>query len=65
MKSKQIEGGKITENLGFKSLLLKVKNFFVLLLFFFQILHKNCISLFLTMFEYRTRAIIARGLHTF
>ena len=43
----QIMGGKITENLGFKSPLRKVKNFLYLFSFHFQILH-----LFLTIFEY-------------
>ena len=37
----QIMGGKITENMGFKSPLRKVKFFFVLLSFHFQILHKK------------------------
>ena len=35
----QIMGGKITENLGFKSPLRKVKNFLVFFSFHFQILH--------------------------
>ena len=48
----QIMGGKITENLGFESLLWKVKNCFVLFLFIFKFsVKKNCISLFLTIFE--------------
>ena len=49
----QIMGGKITENLGFESLLWKVKNYFVLFLIIFKFsVKKNCISLFLTIFEY-------------
>ena len=43
----QIMGGKITENLGLKS-----PQFFCPFSVHFQILHKNCISLFLTIFEY-------------
>ena len=39
----QITGGKITENLGFKSPLRKVKIFCPFFIHF-QILHKNCIS---------------------
>ena len=37
----QIVDGKITENLWFESLLRKVKKFFVLFSFQFQILHTN------------------------
>ena len=48
----QIMGGKITENLGFESPLRKVKNSFVIFLFIFKFSIKNCISLFLTIFEY-------------
>jgi hypothetical protein len=48
----QIMGGKITENLGFKSLLRKVKIFLSFFLFIFKFSIKNCISLFLTIFEY-------------
>ena len=48
----QIMGGKITENLGFKSPLRKVKIFCPFFLFIFQFSIKNCISLFLTIFEY-------------
>ena len=44
----QIEGGKITENLGLKSSPQMVKISFVLFLFKFSI--QNCISLFLTIF---------------
>ena len=42
----QIMGGKITENMGFKSLLQKVKKKFVLFLFTFKFSMKNWISLF-------------------
>ena len=45
----QIMDGKITENLGFKSLFRKVKKFLSFFLFSFQILHKKCISFFLTL----------------
>ena len=48
----QIIGGKITENLGFKSPLRKVKNFLSFFLFIFKFSIKNCISVFLTIFEY-------------
>ena len=50
----QIIGGKIIENLGFGSNPRSGRsNFFVLFFsFHFQILHENCISLFLTIFEY-------------
>ena len=44
----QIMGGKITENLGFKSPLRKVKIFLSFFLFIFKFSIKNCISLFLT-----------------
>ena len=47
----QIMGGKITENLGFQSPLQKVKKNFVLFLFIFKFSIKNCISLFLTIFN--------------
>ena len=43
----QIMGGKITENLGFKSPLRKVKNFLSFFLFIFKFSIKNCRSLFL------------------
>ena len=48
----QIMGGKITENLGFKSLLRKVIFFVLFFLFIFKFSIKNCISLYLTTFEY-------------
>ena len=48
----QIIDGKITENLGFESPLRKVKTFSVLFLFIFKFSIKNCISLYLTIFEY-------------
>ena len=47
----QIKGGKITENLGFESPHRKVKKI-VLILFIFKFSIKNCISLFLSIFEY-------------
>ena len=48
----QIMGGKITENLRFKSPLRKVKIGLSFFLFIFKFSIKNCISLFLTIFEY-------------
>ena len=48
----QIMGRKIAENLGFESLLWKVKKFFLSFFCSFSDLHKNRISLFLTIFEY-------------
>ena len=47
----QIMGGKITENLGFKSLLRKVKNILSLFSFHFQILHTKLGILILTIFD--------------
>ena len=48
----QIMGGTITENLGFKSPLWKVKFFLSFFLFIFKFSIKNCVSLFLIIFEY-------------
>jgi len=48
----QIMNRKITENLGFKSPLRKVKEFLSFFLFNFKFSIKHCISLFLTIFEY-------------
>jgi hypothetical protein len=45
-------GRKITENLGFKSLLRKIKFFLSFFIFIFKFSIKNRISLFLTIFEY-------------
>jgi hypothetical protein len=48
----QIMGGKITENLGFKSPQWKVKNILLFFLFFFKFFAKNLVSLILTTFSY-------------
>ena len=48
----QIMDGKITENVGFKSLLRKVKKFLSFFSFSFSNCPKNCISLILTIFEF-------------
>ena len=47
----QIMDGKITENMPFKSEA-ESQKIFILFSFHFLIFHKNCISLFLTIFEY-------------
>ena len=47
----QIMGGKITENLGFKSPLRKVKSFLFFFLFLFKFFTKNWVSLNLTTFD--------------
>ena len=54
----QIMGGKITENLGFKSPLRKIKKCYVFFLFIFKFSIRNCISLFLAIFEYLVLQII-------
>ena len=46
----QIMGGKITENLGFKSSLRKVKNFLFFFLFIFKFFTQKWISFILTTF---------------
>ena len=46
----QIMGGKITENLGFKSPLRKVKNFLFFFLFIFKFFTQKWISFILTTF---------------
>ena len=48
----QIIGGKITENLGFKSPLRKVKFFCPFFLFILKFSIKNCISLILRLYLY-------------
>ena len=48
----QIMGGKITENLGFKSPLQKVKTFLFFFLFIFKFFTQNWISFILTTFWY-------------
>ena len=48
----QIMGGKITENLGFKSPLRKVKKFLSFFLFIFKFFTQNWVSLILTIFWY-------------
>ena len=48
----QIMSGKITENLGFKSPLRKVKKFLFFFLFIFKFSKKNYISLSEIIFEY-------------
>ena len=48
----QIMGGKITENLGFKSPLWKVKTFLFFFLSIFKFFTQNWVSLILTTFLY-------------
>ena len=48
----QIMGGKITENLGFKSPLRKVKTFLFVFIFIFKYFTQNWVSLNLTTFWY-------------
>jgi hypothetical protein len=46
----QIMGGKITENLGFKTPLRKVKMFLFIFLSIFKFFTQNCVSLVLATF---------------